>query len=626
MSRALGSKYTLEGTIGRGAMGEVFAGTDQEGHQLAFKVLHNDLAHDPAIVERFVRERSILLSLRSENLVEVHDLVIEGDTLAIVMELVEGTDLRGLMNAQGTLAPSEACRIGAGIARGLATVHAQGIVHRDVKPENILIDSSVSPVRPKVTDFGISSLMDTEKARSTMLVGTPQYIAPEVSEGGEATPAADFYALGILLYELASGVTPFAGGSVMAVLRRHSDMQPGRPVGIPDSLWDLITWLLAKDPAQRPTGAAQVATGLDALAIELVSFPPSARLSEPPAPVPVIEAQPTQAVAYPTQAPPASSPGLTAAYATVAEPAAAAAAPRRRKKPVVAIAMGAVALLLIAGGGIFVASKFMGGPGEPEIAAAQTPSEEPSPSETPSPTPSEEPSETPSTEATDTALAEPTDTLGDEGGMPNLIGKTTTEARALLGDQVLIDMVNEYDDSQADGTILEQQPLAGNTFDSAVTLTVARSASTKYLADLTPLKGEWGSSQVVAISGETQPYSVTKDVCDYGQEQDLVEYNLGKNYASFTAVVGQDDDSPNSDAKVLVEVLGDDRKLASALVSYNEAVKLDANLTGVLRLKIQWQPQTCGAEDSSSAATLALGNGQLKLAPGKSAVSADPTE
>lgn len=346
MSRALGSKYTLGESIGRGAMGEAYRGTDHQGNELAFKLLHAELARDPELVERFVKERSILLALRGENLVEVRDLVIEGDTLAIVMDLVTGGDLRQAISRNGPFSPAEVCRIGAGIARGLEVVHATGIIHRDIKPANILLGGTAELPVPKLSDFGISSLIDDAHMRSTTVVGTPQYIAPEVAAGRSAIPASDLYALGIVLYELAVGVTPFAGGSVMAVLLRHGTSIAARPEGIPDPLWDLIASLLSKDPAARPADARTAAEALEALRVRVAGTPAAPRLASPLAPLPLTDVTPIAAVAMPATVsgpavalappPPESAPevsnptsylpptppgpGLRAAYASISDP------------------------------------------------------------------------------------------------------------------------------------------------------------------------------------------------------------------------------------------------------------------------------------------------------------------
>src|SRR5438477_4455299 len=149
MEKPLGSRYRLGDELGKGAMGRVFAGSDEQGKTYAFKVLRDELVEDPELVARFLQERSILVGLRHPNLVGVHDLVVEGETVAIVMGLVAGGDLRARLTAEKTLLPAEVARIGAGVAAALAAVHQAGVVHRDVKPENVLMDGTV----PRLTDF-----------------------------------------------------------------------------------------------------------------------------------------------------------------------------------------------------------------------------------------------------------------------------------------------------------------------------------------------------------------------------------------------------------------------------------------------------------------------------------------
>ena len=350
--RSLGSSYILEGVIGRGAMGQVWRGRDRDGHRLAFKLLRSELTEDPKVVQRFVQERSILTSITHPNVVSMRDLVVEGDTLAIVMDLVEGGDLREMLSGPRTLPPARVAELGAGIAAGLAAVHAAGVIHRDVKPENVLVDAASSPGRPRLTDFGIARYVQAEGTggRGTMLVGTPQYIAPELIDGKEPTPATDLYALGIMLYELVCGVTPFAGGSTLTVLRNHAERLPGRPAGVPDSLWDLISWLLGKHPASRPQSASQVATLLDALVPELAGLAAAEALQEPPEPEPSVHTQMTEMAVRPVTASPAavSRPNIERA----------AAAPRkdpagRRRDLLIGVL---VAVLLLAGGGLAAAA------------------------------------------------------------------------------------------------------------------------------------------------------------------------------------------------------------------------------------------------------------------------------
>ena len=204
----------------------------------------------------------------------VIDLVAEGQTLAIVMELISGQDLRRYLRAKGTLPPAEAVGLAVQLLTGLAAVHAAGVVHRDIKPENLLLDTSAGEVTLKVTDFGVARLSyGASLTKLTSLIGTPEYMAPELAEGGSADPAADLYSAGIVLYEMLSGRTPFAGGPPMAVLRRHADMAPPPVPGIPDGLWDQLSKMLGKDPADRPASATDAAEALIGQAAALAPLP-----------------------------------------------------------------------------------------------------------------------------------------------------------------------------------------------------------------------------------------------------------------------------------------------------------------------------------------------------------------
>ncbi|WP_084719028.1 serine/threonine-protein kinase [Streptacidiphilus carbonis] len=256
MARKIGSRYTAHQVIGRGSAGTVWLGEGPEG-PVAIKLLREDLASDQVLVGRFVQERTALTSLDHPRVVGVHDLVVDGDDLALVMELVHGSDLRSRLDREGPLIPQAAVSIAADVAEGLAVAHAAGIVHRDVKPENILLDQASSPgpggaPRAKLSDFGIARLVDApRRTRATRIIGTPDYLAPEVIEGLEPRAAVDIYALATVLYELLAGFTPFGGGHTGAVLRRHVTESVAPLPGLPDDLWKVIGQCLAKAPASR---------------------------------------------------------------------------------------------------------------------------------------------------------------------------------------------------------------------------------------------------------------------------------------------------------------------------------------------------------------------------------------
>ena len=270
MTRKIGSRYTVTRVIGRGTCGTVWEGAGPEG-PVAVKLLREDLAADQTLIARFVQERTVLTSLVHPNVVAVRDLVVDGTDLALVMDLVRGTDLRERLDTERALAPAEAVAIAADVAAGLAAAHARGVVHRDVKPENVLLDASTGTAR--LTDFGIARLVDgPRRTRATRIVGTPDYLAPEVIEGCPPGPPVDVYALGTLIFELMTGWTPFGGGHPGAVLRRHvTETVPDVP-GMPEPLIDLLNSCLSKAPAARLT-AAEAVGRLRILAPDVAGLP-----------------------------------------------------------------------------------------------------------------------------------------------------------------------------------------------------------------------------------------------------------------------------------------------------------------------------------------------------------------
>jgi serine/threonine-protein kinase len=259
--RPVGSKYLIEEPLGRGATGTVWRGRvrDDEGSAVAVKVLKEELAGDPDVVMRFLRERSALVRLRHPHIVRVRDLVVEGDLLALVMDLVDGPDLHRYLRENGPFSPIGAALLTAAVADALAASHADGIVHRDLKPANVLLatvagEDGAERMHPMLTDFGIARLADSPGVtRTHEFVGTPAYVAPESAQGRPQTSAVDVYGAGVLLYELVTGRPPFRGESAIEVLQAHLHEQPARPSGVPEPLWTVIERCLRKDPDQRPS-------------------------------------------------------------------------------------------------------------------------------------------------------------------------------------------------------------------------------------------------------------------------------------------------------------------------------------------------------------------------------------
>ncbi|MFR9790913.1 serine/threonine-protein kinase [Streptomyces sp. MB22_4] len=276
--RPVGSKYLLEEPLGRGATGTVWRARQREtageeaavpgqpGETVAIKVLKEELAGDPDIVMRFLRERSVLLRLTHPNIVRVRDLVVEGELLALVMDLVDGPDLHRYLRENGPLTPVAAALLTAQVADALAASHADGVVHRDLKPANVLLRQQDGEMHPMLTDFGIARLADSPGlTRTQEFVGTPAYVAPESAEGRPQTSAVDVYGAGILLYELVTGRPPFSGGTSLEVLHQHLSAEPRRPSTVPDPLWTVIERCLRKNPLERPS-AENLARGLRVVA------------------------------------------------------------------------------------------------------------------------------------------------------------------------------------------------------------------------------------------------------------------------------------------------------------------------------------------------------------------------
>ncbi|MFL6074581.1 MAG: protein kinase domain-containing protein [Mycobacteriales bacterium] len=267
----------MESVIGRGTYGVVWRGlraTDRR--RVAVKVLRPELAEDPGVVSRFVNERRLLLDVTGDNVVGLIDMVVEGDTLALVMEYVDGGDLRGMLRRRKQIPLAEAVDLAEQVLDGLACVHGKGVVHRDVKPENVLLGRSRNGIHALVGDFGVARVAgpsSTLNGMTNSIVGTPVYLSPEVASGQPPSPASDLYAVGVLLYEMISGGPPFLSDNPLVLMRMHAEQTASRPEGCPGQLWKAITMLLEKDPKNRPTSAQDAGKALHALAGNLPATP-----------------------------------------------------------------------------------------------------------------------------------------------------------------------------------------------------------------------------------------------------------------------------------------------------------------------------------------------------------------
>lgn len=267
----LGERYQLQESIGRGGMATIYRGHDMHMDRVvAIKVLRDVYSTDPKFVTRFQREAKAASALQHPNIVQVYDYGQTDGNYFIVMELVEGIDLRRYLKQRGVLDVDRAVIIAHDVALGLGAAHRRGIVHRDVKPQNVLVGKGGSI---KLTDFGIASVykdINAERLTTTgMTLGTVQYYAPEQAQGEIVSPAADVYALGIVMYEMLTGRPPFDGDTPVAVAMQHIQDAPIPPSqlnpNIPEALEEIILRCLEKVPEMRFRDGSTLARALEML-------------------------------------------------------------------------------------------------------------------------------------------------------------------------------------------------------------------------------------------------------------------------------------------------------------------------------------------------------------------------
>jgi serine/threonine protein kinase len=270
--------YDVQAVLGRGGIGIVYRATDRAlARDVAIKVLRADLADDESLRERFVREARAAAALRHDHVVAVYGVNQHGDQLYLVMEYVPGGSLADRVLRKGPLPWIEVVRLGLEMASSLAAAHARGIIHRDVKPGNVLWDAEAA--RYKLTDFGLAKAIDdTSLTQSGTLVGTPEYVSPEQAEGAAVDARSDLFSLGATLYAAATGQSPFCADSTMGALHRvrtHAppNLQLARP-DCPAELASLVARLLAKDPKNRIATATAVVEELRAIESGLAGASP----------------------------------------------------------------------------------------------------------------------------------------------------------------------------------------------------------------------------------------------------------------------------------------------------------------------------------------------------------------
>ena len=258
-------RYRIVRRLGQGGMARVFLAQDESLHRpVAVKVLADRHSHDPHFIERFQREARSAARLNHPNIVQVYDHAQVDGVSYIVQEYVEGETLKELIRREAPLDARRAITIALQILAALRIAHQQGVIHRDVKPQNILVQPDG---KVKVADFGIANAGESDMTEAGSIVGTAQYLAPEQARGLAVGPPADLYAVGIVLYEMLSGRVPFEGDAAVTVAMRHVQEAP-EPLGdrnplVPADLEAVVMRALAKDPTQRYQSADEMGVDLD---------------------------------------------------------------------------------------------------------------------------------------------------------------------------------------------------------------------------------------------------------------------------------------------------------------------------------------------------------------------------
>lgn len=263
----LADRYEIVQMLGEGGMGTVYKALDRElDRMVALKVIRPELARNPEILDRFKKELILSRKISHKNVIRIFDLGLAGGTKFISMDFIDGKDLMSKLRASKRIAPQEAARIMVDVCRGLAAAHAEGVVHRDLKPQNIMMDPRGHPV---VMDFGIaSSLEDHSLTRTGVVMGTPTYMSPEQAQGLKADARSDLFTFGVIFYELLTGDVPFKSETMMGQLLQRVQERAQPPIDvnpdIPPVLSDIVVKCLQPGLSARYQSADEIVRDLDA--------------------------------------------------------------------------------------------------------------------------------------------------------------------------------------------------------------------------------------------------------------------------------------------------------------------------------------------------------------------------
>ena len=255
-------RYKILGRIGSGGMADVYRAQDTHlGREVALKVLHRRFAQDAEFVERFRREAKAAAGLQHPNVVGVYDRGDHDGTYYIAMEHLRGRTLKEIVNEEAPLDQVRVIDIGVQVLNAAGFAHERGVIHRDFKPHNVIVDAEGVP---KVTDFGIARAGASEMTETGSIMGTAQYLSPEQAQGHAVTAASDLYSIGVMLYEMLTGKLPFGGDSAVSIALKHLSEPPPPMQGVEPNLEGVVLGALAKDPAARWQSAEDFAEALEA--------------------------------------------------------------------------------------------------------------------------------------------------------------------------------------------------------------------------------------------------------------------------------------------------------------------------------------------------------------------------
>jgi serine/threonine-protein kinase len=490
----LGGRYRLIHEIARGGMGAVWEAEDTLlDRHVAVKLLHPQFADEPEFLERFRREARAAARLSHPNIVSIYDVGedVETRTPFIVMELVEGGNLKERIQRYAPLADEEIRAVGAALAATLEYAHRRGIIHRDVKPQNVLLGEDG---RPRLTDFGIAQAMASQGlTRTGAVMGSVHYLAPELVRGRGAAPQSDLYSLGAVLYEMATGRVPFQAESDLAVALAHVEEPPAAPralnAHVGTDLERIILRLLAKSPDDRFATGAELASELRNTSAPVAAAPARSKNADA-----LTQRMPT----VPAAASPARSRSSGTRTAPAPPVAAAGPAARRTARPrargagggVLALLLALAAVLIALGAGLFgIATLSREGVATPEPTQAVAPTTVPKPAAVPTGT--SPPTATPTAQPTETAQASPTLVPPTPTAVPpsptapplsptprvivvpQLRGKTLDDARAALQASGLTATVRGVNANVDKNVVADQSPDTNTSLPPGGTVTIA---------------------------------------------------------------------------------------------------------------------------------------------------------